>query len=185
MEEQLNIPEDKLITIDVTDENRETIWSKDVQWKDLKYCRTMSNMLADFPIDDNEKCIVPIPQANLKDPKLLDLVIEYAGFMRTPEYPREERKEDAKIDGQLTEWEKKWTSEEMDKQTLHELTLLANYLEFNFLLEPLCLAIAGMFKDKTPEEIRKEWNITNDFSKEEEEKIKKENQFIEEAQERK
>ena len=39
-----------------------------------------------------------------------------------------------------------------------------------------------MIKGKTPEEIRKTFNIKNDFSPEEEEQIRKENEWCEEKQ---
>jgi S-phase kinase-associated protein 1 len=45
----------------------------------------------------------------------------------------------------------------------------ANYLNINNLLDLACQAVADMITGKTPEEIRKIFNIKNDFTPEEEE----------------
>lgn len=42
-----------------------------------------------------------------------------------------------------------------------------------------CKTVANMIKGKSPEEIRKTFNITNDFSAEEEEQIRRENEWAE------
>lgn len=43
------------------------------------------------------------------------------------------------------------------------------------MLDLTCQTVADMIKEKTPEEIYKTFNIENDFTPEEEEKIKREN----------
>lgn len=43
-----------------------------------------------------------------------------------------------------------------------------------------CKTVANMIKGKSPEEIRKLFNIKNDFTPEEEEQIKRENEWAEE-----
>lgn len=45
------------------------------------------------------------------------------------------------------------------------------------LLNLTCLTVANMIKGKTPEEIRKTFNIPNDFTPEEEEEVRRENQW--------
>ena len=45
------------------------------------------------------------------------------------------------------------------------------------LLDLTCMTVANMMKGKTPEEIRKTFNIKNDFTAEEEEEVRKENQW--------
>ena len=178
---------DRLITLQVVDDEGKILFEKDIAWKNLYHCVTIRNMVNDLSGgefgEEGEKFIIPFPSGNVKSPEHLDYLVQYAEFMRTTEFPKDERKEDARIDKNLTEWEIKF-AENTPKNILIELVLLTNYLEFNYMLEAMCCAMAGLMKDRTTEKIREEWGIKNDFTKEEEEKIKKENQFIEEAQER-
>lgn len=51
----------------------------------------------------------------------------------------------------------------------------ANYLNIKSLLDLTCQTVADMIKGKTPEEIRKTFNIKNDFTPEEEEEVRREN----------
>jgi len=53
----------------------------------------------------------------------------------------------------------------------------ANYLNIKDLLDLTCQAAADMIKGKTPDEIRKIFNIKNDFTPEEEEEIRRDNQW--------
>ena len=53
----------------------------------------------------------------------------------------------------------------------------ANYLDIKGLLDLTCQTVANMMKGKSVEEIRKIFNIKNDFTPEEEEEIRKENQW--------
>jgi S-phase kinase-associated protein 1 len=68
-----------------------------------------------------------------------------------------------------------------DQKTLFDLILAANYLDIKPLLDAACMAVAEMIKGKTTEEIRHTFNIKNDFTPEEEEQIRKENEWCEEA----
>lgn len=47
----------------------------------------------------------------------------------------------------------------------------ANYLDIKGLLDVTCKTVANMIKGKTPEEIRKTFNIKNDFTEEEEAQV--------------
>ncbi|GAU31543.1 hypothetical protein TSUD_333190 [Trifolium subterraneum] len=65
----------------------------------------------------------------------------------------------------------------IDSATLFELVRAANYLNIKNLLNLTCNTVAEMIKGKTAEEIRNTFNIKNDFSAEEEEEIRKENEW--------
>ena len=47
----------------------------------------------------------------------------------------------------------------------------ANYLDIKGLLDVTCKSVANMIKGKSPEEIRKTFNIKNDFTPAEEEQV--------------
>ena len=55
----------------------------------------------------------------------------------------------------------------------------ANYLDIKPLLDVGCKTVANMIKGKSPEEIRKTFNIQNDFTPEEEDQIRRENEWAE------
>ena len=68
-----------------------------------------------------------------------------------------------------------------DQECLFEMILFANKLGYKQLLDLTCAEVASMIKGKTPEEIRKTFNIVNDFTPEEEAQVREENKWIEEA----
>ena len=68
----------------------------------------------------------------------------------------------------------------MNNDNLFHLTLAANYLDIKPLLDLCSAKIASMIKDKTVEQIRVNLDIVNDFTPEEEAKVREENKWIEE-----
>ncbi|KAF8997354.1 E3 ubiquitin ligase complex SCF subunit scon-3, partial [Haplosporangium bisporale] len=77
----------------------------------------------------------------------------------------------------IEEWDMKFMA--VDQEMLFEIILAANYLDIKPLLDVGCKTVANIIKGKTPEEIRKTFNIVNDFTPEEEAQIKKENEWAE------
>jgi S-phase kinase-associated protein 1 len=51
----------------------------------------------------------------------------------------------------------------------------ANYLNIQDLLDLACKAVAEVVRGKSPEELRKRFNIRNDYTQEEEEEVRREN----------
>ncbi len=51
----------------------------------------------------------------------------------------------------------------------------ANFLDIQSLLDLTCKTVADMIKGKTPEQIRSEFDIVNDFTAEELEEVRKDN----------
>ncbi|XP_040988373.1 SKP1-like protein 1A [Juglans microcarpa x Juglans regia] len=64
---------------------------------------------------------------------------------------------------------------DVDQAVLYDLLMAANYLNIEELLKLACMRVADMIKGKSPDEIRRTFNIKNDFTPEEEEEVRKEN----------
>lgn len=120
---------------------------------------------------------MPIPLHNVTA-KILAKVVEYCKYHDEHPTPKTEEKKDEKKTDDIIPWDKEFCS--VDQATLFELILAANYLDIKPLLDLTCKTVANMIKGKTPEEIRKTFNIKNDFTPEEEEKVRKENEWCEE-----
>ncbi|KAI3949292.1 hypothetical protein MKW98_023229 [Papaver atlanticum] len=85
---------------------------------------------------------------------------------------------DEKEKEELKKWDEKFAEElKKDQYTLFEMILAANYLAARCLLDVTCQACADMIKGMPPEQIRKFFNIKNDFSPEEEAEVRRENQW--------
>lgn len=69
--------------------------------------------------------------------------------------------------------------DKLSMDTLYELVLAANYMDIQPLLELTCAKIATLIKGKSPEEIRRTFNIHNDFTPEEEAATMEENSWCE------
>ncbi|EFJ50860.1 hypothetical protein VOLCADRAFT_73445 [Volvox carteri f. nagariensis] len=129
--------------------------------------QTVKNLVEDAGTDD----AIPLPNVS---GRILAKVIEYC------KYHVEAEKKGADDKPMKTEDEvKRWDEEfvKVDQATLFDLILAANYLNIKGLLDLTCQTVAQMIKGKTPEEIRKTFNIKNDFTPEEEEEVRRENQW--------
>ena len=76
-----------------------------------------------------------------------------------------------------------WSSSFIDKlsvEDLSNLTVAANYMGINSLLDLCCAKVATLCKDKSEDDIFKLFKITETFNEEEKNKIKNENKWIEE-----
>jgi len=106
-------------------------------------------------------------------------VIEYAEYHWNNKPDEIEKPLKGKIEDVISDWDKKFL--EIDQAMLIELIMAANYLNIKDLLDLTCAKVASMLKGKSSEQIREMFGIENDFSKEEEDKIKEENKWCEEA----
>ncbi|KAL9819813.1 putative S-phase kinase-associated protein [Arabidopsis thaliana] len=123
--------------------------------------QTIAHMVEDDCVADG------IPLANVES-KILVKVIEYCKKHHVDEAnPISEE--------DLNKWDEKFM--DLEQSTIFELILAANYLNIKSLLDLTCQTVADMIKGKTPEEIRSTFNIENDFTPEEEEAVRKENQW--------
>ncbi|CAE6441601.1 unnamed protein product [Rhizoctonia solani] len=125
----------------------------------------------------------PIPLAQVNS-SVLKKVIEYCEHHGYDELrPTEKRENSDDSDprkrqvSEIGEWDQQFI--QVEQETLFELILAADYLEIRSLLDVGCKTVANQIKGKTPEEIRRLFNIVNDFTPEEEAQIKKENEWAE------
>ncbi|BFG39331.1 hypothetical protein CerSpe_256050 [Prunus speciosa] len=125
--------------------------------------QTIKHMIEDDCADNG----IPLPNVTSK---ILAKVIEYCKKHVDAAKPDEKISED-----DLKAWDTDFVK--VDQATLFDLILAANYLNIKSLLDLTCQTVADMIKGKTPEEIRKTFNIKNDFTPEEEEEVRRENQW--------
>jgi len=135
---------------------------------------TIKNMLEDMEGVGSDAAI-PLPNVT---GKILAKVIEYCKWHLEHPTPASEEKKDEKRTDDIIPWDLDFCK--VDQATLFELILAANYLDIKPLLDLTCKTVANMIKGETPEEIRKTFNIKNDFTPEEEEQVRKENEWCEE-----
>ncbi|GMH13526.1 hypothetical protein Nepgr_015367 [Nepenthes gracilis] len=117
--------------------------------------------------DDCADSAIPLPNVT---GKILSKVIEYC-----KKHVESAQTDDRAVDEELKTWDADFVK--VDQNTLFDLILAANYLNIKSLLDLTCQTLADMFKGKTPEEIRKTFNIKNDFTPEEEEEIQREDHW--------
>ncbi|XP_037570030.1 S-phase kinase associated protein 1 SKP1-related A isoform X2 [Amblyomma americanum] len=136
---------------------------------------TIKTMLEDLGMDDDEDEVVPLPNVNSA---ILKKVIHWATYHKDDPPPPEDDENKEKRTDDISSWDADFLK--VDQGTLFELILAANYLDIKGLLDVTCKTVANMIKGKTPEEIRKQFNIKNDFTPSEEEQVRKENEWCEE-----
>ncbi|KAL6527475.1 SKP1-like protein 1A [Orobanche gracilis] len=136
--------------------------------------QTIKHMIEDDCADN----VIPLPNVT---GKILAQVIEYCKRHVDAAAATSAAKADDKLASTtVTEDDlKSFDSDfvKVDQATLFDLILAANYLNIKSLLDLTCQTVADMIKGKTPEEIRKTFNIKNDFTPEEEEEVRRENQW--------
>ncbi len=63
---------------------------------------------------------------------------------------------------------------DVDQESMFKLLLAANYMDIKPLLLLMCAKVASMIQGKAPAEIRRTFNIRDDFTPEEEEEVRNE-----------
>jgi len=134
----------------------------------------IKNMIEDSCGDEE----IPLP--NVKS-NILQKVIEYCKHHKdTPvEDIQKPLKSHNLVECGVSEWDNEFVN--IEQEILFELILAANYLDIKCLLDLACAKVASMIKGKSPEEIRKKFNIVNDFTPEEEAQVREENKWCEDA----
>ncbi|KAF9598039.1 hypothetical protein IFM89_023816 [Coptis chinensis] len=121
---------------------------------------TIKHLIEDDCTDNG----IPVPNVNAK---ILAMVIEYC--------KKHVGKSADDKDDDLKNFDAEYIK--VDQATLFDIILAANYLNVKPLLDLSCQTVADMIKGKKPEEIRELFSIKNDFTPEEEEELRRENQW--------
>ncbi|OAY83449.1 SKP1-like protein 1B [Ananas comosus] len=116
---------------------------------------------------------IPIPLATAE---ILEKVFEYCTKHAEFEAAGDRTESDlaaAKLD--LERWDHSFLN--VPVNTLYDISTVANFMVVEDLLDSCCQKIASMIRGKSVEEIRKLFNIENDFTPEEEAEIREENSW--------
>ncbi|RMY03172.1 hypothetical protein D0867_05779 [Hortaea werneckii] len=133
----------------------------------------IKNMIEDLGAPGEE----PIPIMNVSE-AVLRKVLEWCAHHKNDPAPTQDDDADSrKKTTDIEDWDQKFM--QVDQEMLFEIILAANYMDIKALLDVGCKTVANMIKGKSPEEIRKTFNIQNDFTPEEEEQIRRENEWAE------
>lgn len=136
---------------------------------------TLRTMLDDLGIEEDDGEPIPVQNVNSS---ILRKVIQWATYHKNdPPTPEDDDNREKRTDD-ISSWDADFLK--VDQGTLFEIILAANYLDIKGLLDVTCKTVANMIRGKTPEEIRKTFNIKNDFTPQEEEQIRRENEWCEE-----
>ena len=155
---------EKMITLVSSDGEKMQISAKAAQRSQL-----VKGIIEDYP-DDAE-----VPLNNVKS-GILKKIKEYLEHYQDSD-PKEIERPLASQNYQdcVEAWDYEFINVDLD--LIFEIILAANYMDIKPLLELASSKIASIIKGKTPEEIRKTFNIQNDFTPEEEQQIRDENQW--------
>ena len=135
-----------------------------------KEAGTIRSMLEDM---DSSTDAIPIANVN---GAILARVLQYAKYhVDAAKKNADDDDKPAKSAEEVAAWDAEFV--DVDHATLFDIILAANYLNMGALLQLTCQTVARMIKGKSPEEIRTILNIKNDFTPEEEEQVRQENQW--------
>jgi len=135
----------------------------------------IKNLIEDFGNGDVPTEEIPLLNVNHT---VLKKVLEWMEHHRKDPPPSQDDDADSrKKSTDIDEWDQKYM--QVDQEMLFEIILAANYMDIKALLDVGCKTVANMIKGKSPDEIRKTFNIQNDFTPEEEDQIRRENEWAE------
>uniref|UniRef100_A0A7S3MZK2 SKP1-like protein n=1 Tax=Strombidium inclinatum TaxID=197538 RepID=A0A7S3MZK2_9SPIT len=130
-------------------------------------------------VEDNADADDAIPLPSVKK-ATLDKIIEYCTHIHSNAPPEIEKPlRSSNLGDVVNEWYANFVN--LEQEVLFELIMAANFMDIKSLLELACAKVASLIKGKTIPEIRRFFNIENDFTPEEEAQIMDENKWAEES----
>eukprot|EP00537_Pseudo-nitzschia_pungens_P005468 CAMPEP_0172363594 /NCGR_PEP_ID=MMETSP1060-20121228/6905_1 /TAXON_ID=37318 /ORGANISM="Pseudo-nitzschia pungens, Strain cf. cingulata" /LENGTH=178 /DNA_ID=CAMNT_0013086357 /DNA_START=285 /DNA_END=821 /DNA_ORIENTATION=- len=126
--------------------------------------------------DDEDERDREIPLPNVKE-VVLAKVIEYCTHhtMIEPMTSIQTPLKSSKIEDLVQPWYADFVK--IERTLLFELVTAANFMDIKPLLDLTCMAVAVAIKGKTAAELRTIFNISNEFSPEEEAQVREESQW--------
>ena len=127
--------------------------------------------------DESEEINVPLP---LVKNDILERVISFCvHHENSPMAEIDKPLKSSNMSENVDEWDAKFIDQPQD--IIFELILAANYMDIKSLLDLSCAKVATFVRGKTPEEIRRTFNIVNDFTPEEEAQVREENKWCDDT----
>mmetsp|Transcript_14785 Transcript_14785/g.19414 ORF Transcript_14785/g.19414 Transcript_14785/m.19414 type:complete len:172 (+) Transcript_14785:89-604(+) len=140
-----------------------------------KMSKLVETTVDDDVDDEDETQEIPLPNVKAA---VLQKVIEYCSHYQTdPMTPIQTPLKSSKIEDLVQPWYAEYVK--VDRVLLFELVTAANFMDIKPLLDLTCLAVSVMIKGKPAEELRRIFNISNEFSPEEEAQVREENKWCE------
>ncbi len=175
--DESEVKEEKVESLDVSEDFTIDLISKEENRFTLSRKAAYMSTLVKETLEDKEAQQVPLPNVSNQ---ALELVVKYMKYhVDNPAKEIEKPLKSSDMTQVVSEYDANFVN--LDQDLLFELILAANYMDIKPLLELTCAKVASMIKGKTPEQIRTTFNITNDFTPEEEESVRAESSWILEA----
>jgi S-phase kinase-associated protein 1 len=127
--------------------------------------------------DDDSDEVKDIPLPNVAA-NVLAKVIEYCKhYQEEPMTAIQTPLKSSKLEDLVQQWYADFVK--IEKNMLFDLVAAANFMDIKPLLDLTCLAVSILIKGKSAVELREMFNISSEFSPEEDAQIKKENAWVE------
>lgn len=145
----------------------------------IAHCGLIRDMLEEQDDeDDDDDEVIPLP--NINDQDILKKIIDYCKFHYNNKAEEIEKPLKENIENVICDWDKTYLKN-INNETLINIIMASNYINCKDLLNLTCAKVASTLKGKSPEQIRELFGIENDFTPEEESKIREENKWCEEC----
>ncbi len=163
--ERLSVPYEVVCVVSA-EVGKPDVWMSDL----------VRSLLEDQDPDDDNNYDVPVPNVSTDTLKqVIDFLNRHAA---SPMVAIEKPLKSSELADLVGDYAK--VVNDITQEQLFELIKAANYMDIRPLLDLGCAKVATMIRGKTPEEIRKSFNIVNDFTPEEEQAVREENRWCEE-----
>jgi S-phase kinase-associated protein 1 len=140
-----------------------------------KLVKSLLDIDIDIDIDDIQE--IPLPNINSN---ILTKIIEFLKYYNTN--PLKEIEKPLKSNNITDIVSDKWYADyiNIDNEIVFDITIAANYMDIQPLLDLGCAFIAASIKGKTAEELKTTFGIEGDIGRIDEEKLREENKWCEE-----